>query len=315
MTRMFRPALAIVLPLLALLGPVRADDDDALLFTSFRGNGEDGLHLATSTDGYTWTALNQDRPFLSAKVGGGLMRDPNLIRHPDGTFHLVWTTGWTRHGLGYAHSKDLIRWSEPRLIDVMKDEPTTRNVWAPELFYDEAGERFLLFWSSTIPGRFPATESTGDDGYNHRIYATTTADFRTSTPTRLLYDPGFNCIDATMVRDGDRYVLFLKDETRNPPAKNLRIAFAKSPLGPFGPASAPITGAYWAEGPTAIKRGDTWFVYFDRYTEHRYGLITSKDLEHWTDESDRVHFPKDFRHGSVLRISQSLLAGLQAARP
>jgi hypothetical protein len=27
------------------------------LFTSFRGNGEDGLHLALSTNGYTWTAL------------------------------------------------------------------------------------------------------------------------------------------------------------------------------------------------------------------------------------------------------------------
>ncbi len=174
-----------------------------------------------------------------------------------------------------------------------------------------------MFWSSTIPGRFPATESQGDEGYNHRIYATTTADFQTFTPTRLFYDPGFNCIDATMVRDRDhdRYVLFLKDETRHPPAKNLRIAFARAPLGPFGPPSKPITGAYWAEGPTAIRRGETWFVYFDRYTEHRYGLITSTDLEHWTDESDKVHFPKDFRHGSVLRVPPSVLAGLRAARP
>ena len=37
---------------------------DALLFTSFRHNGEDGLHLAWSEDGLKWTALNDDKSFL-----------------------------------------------------------------------------------------------------------------------------------------------------------------------------------------------------------------------------------------------------------
>ena len=72
----------------------------------------------------------------------------------------------------------------------------------------------------------------------------------------------------------------------------------------------PITGNYWPEGPTAIKMGDTWFVYFDRCTEHRYGLATSKDLEHWRDESDKVTFPRDHRHGSVLRVSHAVFAKL-----
>ncbi|MCY3022742.1 MAG: hypothetical protein NTW87_27505, partial [Planctomycetota bacterium] len=58
-----------------------------LLFTSFRGNGEDGLHLAYSRDGYTWTALKNDRSFLKPAVGGKLMRDPSLLQGPDGTFH------------------------------------------------------------------------------------------------------------------------------------------------------------------------------------------------------------------------------------
>ncbi len=34
------------------------------LFSYFKGNGEDGLHLAYSYDGYTWTALNGDASFL-----------------------------------------------------------------------------------------------------------------------------------------------------------------------------------------------------------------------------------------------------------
>jgi sucrose-6-phosphate hydrolase SacC (GH32 family) len=311
------PVLTAIAAAIAFTGASPTDDakpnDSALLFTSFRDNGQDGLHLATSKDGYTWTALNNDKPYLKSKLGDGLMRDPHLIQGPDATFHLVWTTGWTRHGLGYAHSKDLLHWSEPKLFDVMKSEPTSRNVWAPEVFYDETGARFVLFWSSTIPGRFPDTDATGDDGYNHRIYATTTRDFETFTPTRLLYEPGFNTIDATIARDGDRYLLSIKDETLKPPAKNLRLAFGPSPLGPFGAPSSPITGAYWAEGPTAIKIDGVWHVYFDRYTEHRYGVVTSTDLIHWKDESDRVHFPPGFRHGSVLRVPSTILSKLESA--
>ena len=51
-------------------------------------------------------------------------------------------------------------------------------------------------------------------------------------------------------------------------------------------------------------------MYFDRHAEHRYGLVTSKDLLHWDDESDKVRFPADHRHGSVLRISREILKGL-----
>lgn len=292
--------------------PLLAADDSAFLFTSFRKNGEDGLHLLWSTNAYVWASLNNDQPFLAPKVGGGLMRDPNIIQGPDGTFHLVWTTAWNKQGAGYASSKDLVHWSEQKLIDVMKDEPKARNVWAPELFYDPVQRQFLLFWSTTIPGRFPATDPSGDDGYNHRLYFTTTRDFQTFTPTRLFHDPGFNCIDATLARDGGRCLMFFKDETRRPPAKNLRLAVSSSASGPYGQASPPITGNYWAEGPAVIKIGNMWHVYFDRYTEHRYGLVTSTDLTRWSDESDKVRFPKDHRHGSVLRVPRPLLDRLLA---
>ena len=288
-----------------------AAPDSVLLFTSFRKNGEDGLHLAWSADGYRWTAPGNDRSFLAPAVGGGLMRDPSLVRAPDGTFHLVWTTAWNRHGLGYACSRDLIHWSTQKLVDVMGHEPETRNVWAPELFHD-AG-RFLILWSSTIPGRFPGTDKTGDRGYNHRIYFTETRDFLEFSPTRLFHDPGFNCIDAALARDGDRFLMFLKDETRHPPAKNIRVAVAQSATGTYGPASAPITGAGWAEGPSPIRIAGKWFVYFDRYTERRYGLVTSPDLNAWTDESDRVSFPPDHRHGTVLRVPRSVVEAIEPA--
>jgi hypothetical protein len=288
----------------------RAPEETFLLFTSFRGNGEDGLHLLWSADGYTWMPVRDDRSLLKPDVGGKLMRDPQIVRGPDGLFHMVWTTAWEKFGIGYASSKDLLTWSGQRYIDVMKGEPDTRNVWAPELFYDSAGREYLIFWSSTIPGRFPETARSEDDGHNHRIYVTTTKDFTGFTPARLFYDPGFNAIDATIVRDGQRYVMFIKDETRFPPMKNLHLATADVPVGPWGRPSPPITRDVWAEGPTAIQIGDTWFVYFDAYAEGRYGLVTSKDLVVWQDESAKLRMPKGHRHGSVFRVPRAILEGL-----
>jgi hypothetical protein len=54
------------------------------------------------------------------------MRDPCLAEGPDGTFHLVWTSGWTAEKgkiLGHVHSKDLMAWSEQEAIPVMENEP------------------------------------------------------------------------------------------------------------------------------------------------------------------------------------------------
>jgi hypothetical protein len=140
----------------------------------------------------------------------------------------------------------------------------------------------------------------------------TTSDFEQLSQAELSYDQGFNVIDATLIQDGKRYAMILKDETDRPhkPEKNLRVAFAEKTLGPYGPPSAPITGPYWAEGPTAIKIGGTWHVYFDKYTEHKYGMVTSPDLETWTDESDNLRMPGGVRHGTAFEVSGEIAAGV-----
>jgi hypothetical protein len=285
--------------------------NEVLLFSYFKGNGEDGLHLATSPDGYKWTTLHNDSSFLKPTVAKDkLMRDPCIIRGADGLFHMVWTVSWTDKGIGYASSKDLIHWSGQRFLPVMEKEAGTRNTWAPEITYDAAGKQYMIYWASTIPGRFPETQVAADGAYNHRIYYTTTKDFKTFTDTKLLYNPGFNSIDATIVPDGKRFVMFLKDETREPAQKNLKVAFSDQITGPYSAASAPITGQYWAEGPTAIHLGDKWLVYFDKYTSHKYGAIQSTDLKTWTDVSDQIQFPNGTRHGTVLRITKKELEQL-----
>ncbi|HKB91685.1 MAG TPA: hypothetical protein VKC60_14295, partial [Opitutaceae bacterium] len=196
-------------------------------------------------------------------------------------------------------------------------EPKVGNTWAPEITYDDGAHHFLIFWASTIPGRFPETDESGRTDakrpiLNHRIYSTTTKDFKTFTPTRLHYDAGFNVIDATLQKNGNEWLMFVKDETLNPaPEKNVRLVHAKTPDGPFSPRSAPITGSYWAEGPTSIKIGDFWYVYFDKYRDHKFGVVRSRDLEHWEDISDQLKMPSETRHGTVFRAPREIVDNLK----
>jgi hypothetical protein len=301
-------SLILLLTYFILSSLVVSAQGKVYIFSYFKGNGEDGLHLAYSRDGLKWESLKNDESFLTPSVGvSKLMRDPCIIRTRDGIFHMVWTAGWTERGIGYASSKDLINWSEQKYIEVMAAEPTARNCWAPEIIYDETEKQFLIFWSTTIPGRFPETEVQGESKYNHRVYCTTTKDFKEFSPTRLFFEPGFNVIDATIVRNGREYVMFIKDETVSPPQKNIKVARSESLYGPYGQPTAPITGNYWAEGPAALRTHRGWIVYFDKYRERKYGAVMSSDLINWTDISDQVLFPEGVRHGTVLEVDEKVL--------
>jgi beta-xylosidase len=281
------------------------------LFSYFKGNG-DGLHLAWSPDGFNWKTLGNDQIYLKPEIGSKLMRDPCICRGPDGTFHMVWTTGWWDKCIGLAHSKDLVNWSPQQRLGVMDHEPNALNCWAPEILYDPASEQYMIYWSTTIPGRFPETDETGDvsrEGYkqNHRIYYITTKDFETFSKTALLYDGGFNSIDATIVRDGGRWLMFVKDETKRPTAKkNLRRAVSENLTGPYGPASKPFTPD-WVEGPTVLKIDEHWVVYYDEYTRHYFGAIRSKDLQTWEAINDKIRFPEGIRHGTAFEATPEIL--------
>lgn len=305
--------ILIIMLLIGTVFPVRAQDkNEVYMFSYFMGNGEDGLHLAYSTDGLKWEALKNNNSFLTPEVGvDKLMRDPCIIAGPDGKFHMVWTVSWKEKGIGYASSEDLIHWSDQYYLPVMEHEPTAKNCWAPEIFYDEESKQYIIFWSTTIPGRFPETEKSGDEDYNHRMYYVTTTDFNDFVETELFYDQGFNVIDGTLIKEKDQYVLILKDETRTPPQKNIRIATSSKVTGGYGKPSEPITGNYWAEGPTPLKIGDWWIVYFDKYMNHKMGAVRSKDLKTWEDISDQISFPEGTRHGTVFKVSRELLENLK----
>lgn len=274
------------------------------LFCHFKGNG-DGLHYAWSRDGYSWQPMFSDSVLLKPTVSRDkLMRDPCIIRGADGLFHMVWTVSWNDKGIGYSTSPDLFNWSEQRFLPVMAHEDSARNTWAPEITYDEKNREYMIYWASTISGRYPNKDTAAESKYNHRMYYATTKDFKDFSPTQLLFDPGFSVIDASIIKHEDEYVMFLKNETRWPVEKNIRIAYAKELKGPYSAAGPPITGNYWAEGPTALHTGDKWIIYFDKYRDRKYGAVASTDLKQWQDISDKVTFPKGARHGTVLVITE-----------
>ena len=285
--------------------------DTAFVFSYFVGNGEDGLHLAWSRESYRWEVLNDGKNCLQPMLGESkLMRDPCLLPGPDGIFHLVWTTSWSGKTIGHASSKDLLHWSAQQALPVMAHEPEALNCWAPEVVYNEKKREYILFWATTIRGKFPETAGTGDKEYNHRIYGTTTRDFQTFTPTLLFFDPGFNVIDATFLRAGDgRLFLVFKDETLNPLRKHLRMIAAAGWEGPFSELSPPFTPE-WVEGPSAISIGEEYVVYFDRYRERRYGAVRSRDLKTWEDITPFLSFPADARHGTVIAVPMDVPARL-----
>lgn len=291
---------------------------DAYIFTYFTKNGEDGLHLAASKDGYRWEKVGGGRSYLTPKVGvSKLMRDPCIVRGPDGTFHMVWTSGWNENNIGYASSKDLVNWSEQKELKVMAHEPGVLNAWAPEITYDAKRGEYLIFWASTVPGRFPQTDGSSEEKYNHRMYSTTTKDFVNFTPTKLFYDPGFSVIDATFVRTKGRDYLLIKDETRHPPKKHLQVTDAADLQGPFGKPGAPITKpGLWVEGPTAVQVGDDVIVYYDAYMTKHYGAMRSRDMVNWEDVTAKMHFPDEgtperMRHGTVIPVPANLIDKLR----
>ncbi|WP_308990990.1 glycoside hydrolase family 43 protein [Mariniflexile litorale] len=296
----------LLLIFLPIVFSCASNKKDLYIFTSFREPATDGLYLAYSEDGYHWQDLMGS--YLKPKAGASkIMRDPSIVRDKDDTYHMVWTTDWKGgNGFGYANSKDLINWSEQKYIPVMAHEPEVVNIWAPEIFYDDEEDRYIIIWASTIPFRFE--KGIEEEKNNHRMYYVTTKDFKTFSETKLFLDPGFSVIDCVIVkRAKNDYVLIIKDNTR--PMRNLKVGFGKSPLGPFENISDPYTG-FKSEGPTVLKVDGKYLIYYDNYGEKDYKAVRTSDFINFEDISDEIKLPEGHKHGTISTISIDVLKGL-----
>jgi len=273
---------------------------DPVLFVYFKEPAKSGVYFALSEDGYRFEALNGGKPWLPPQHKGELMRDPFLTRGPDGEFHMVWTWEWRAQSIGYAHSKDLIHWSEQREVPLF---PEARNTWAPEIYWDTAKQSWLVIWSSVVEARSDT----------NRLYHAFTKDFKTFTKPEIFFDPGYQVIDATLLASEGKYFMIFKDERPEPLHKEIKIAQGPTLEGPWTGISEALTES-WSEGPSILKLEDRYVIYYDHYREpRRYEAIGSIDLKNWMPINERMTFPADCKHGSFLHITPEEARRLQTA--
>ncbi len=309
----FMPA-SIRLAALVLLAISVAQAADKYLFAYFVGNGETGVYYAISDDGYHYRALNGGKPWLPPAHKDQLMRDPYVSRDPKGGFHMVWTWGWRSPTFGHAHSADLVSWGDQTATVAFPGLQGVRNVWAPELVHDPKTGEWIVFWSSTIEGRFPESAHTLDNGNNHRIYARSTRDFKTFSEPWLFFEPGYPVIDASIVPGPSGYDMYFKDERVTPLRKQVLLATGPSVRGPWT-VQGDAFSEEWSEGPSALRVGDHVVVFYDHYrAPEGYRAMRSRDRIYWQNATPMISFPPKSKHGSFLKITAEEAARLEARR-
>ena len=295
------------------------------LFVTFKGEQtplSEQIYFAVSTDGRNWSALNNSQPVLVSQLGEKGVRDPYLLRaHDNSKFYLIATDlsinrngNWGRavragsRSLVIWESIDLVTWSEPRLVEVAPEDAGC--TWAPEAVYNEDTGDYLVFWAST-------TKS--DNFAKHRIWAARTKDFRTFGKPFVYIDKPTTVIDTTIVRDGDKYYRFTKDEKH----KAITLETAPKLKGPWtdveGFSLSRLVGyegpqCYLIE-PAAEGRPPVWGLILDHYSQGRgYQPYVTHDLAGGKFEpAQGFTFPFKFRHGSVLPLTAEELQRLQGA--
>ena len=176
------------------------------MFFALADVGE-GLHFKDMNG----STMNNLKPVLSSKVGERGVRDPFILRSPEGdSFYLIATDlsiytrgGWGGNNGNYAtktgshsivlwESHDLVNWTEARLIEVARKD--AGMAWAPEMIYCEETGEYLIFFSSTLLDDV----SKGADAnivWRDCVYYTTTRDFVHFGETKR-FIPGTNYQDG-----------------------------------------------------------------------------------------------------------------------
>lgn len=311
----------------------RAEDPERYFLGHFTGEGTaDGEQLrfsiSTGNSALDWVGLAGGRPSLVSQLGDQGLRDPFIIRSPDGdTFYMIATDlNWFNRNRDYQindsqyievfESHDLVNWSPQRHVKVAPDD--AGNAFAPEAYWDDSIGAYVVFWAQAM-WRDPVNRTNPG---NQQMWYTTTRDFRTFAPAKVWQDPyPQSRIDTTVIKVGDWFYRFTKNEAGNAGSDvfsekhtNLR----DTNLANWTPVAPSIGRQTWVanqgyEGPLVFKAnpGDTacpqqFYLWADRYTNGGgYQLSCSADIEApvWTPKTPRFTNTGTVRHGTVTPLT------------
>ncbi|GIH08919.1 hypothetical protein Rhe02_69860 [Rhizocola hellebori] len=290
-------------------------------FTGESANGEQ-IYLAHSTNGLTWTDLNNGGPVLTSAIGTRGVRDPALVRSPAGDRYWIvatdlriasgtsWSDAANRGSTSLVvwESADLVNWSAPRLINVAAGIPGAGNAWAPEAIYNAATGDYVVYW---------ATNSARNGVTKHRIWYVRTSDFRSFTAPQLFIERAGSqgVIDTQIIEvpnslGGYRYYRASADGQITIEASN-SILGSWTTLGNLSHLgiSNGATGGNVVEGPmwAQFNGRDEWNLWLDQFATGRgYMPISSTNLGSTQNFRTRTDYSMGAgrkRHGSILSIT------------
>ena len=307
------------------------------LFAYFPANNNENIYYALSNDGYNFTAMNNGNRVVAAdtvSIKKGL-RDPHVLRAPDGWFYMVNTDmksaeGWaSNRGMVLMKSRDLISWkhSTVHFPDKYKGKnfANVTRVWAPETFWDDTYDN-----GDGTKGRplvyFSLLTNDGTISYDKVFYAYTNKDFTDleGEPTHF-FDRGRSTIDMDIVYNpiDKKYHAFYKNEGDG--------GICKVTSNSLMPKSGAATGSQWSKPSKALQQTteavegagvfklinqNSWVLMYDCYNNGHYQFTSSADLENFkfiqNTEMKGAFTP---RHGTVLPITAEETAKLIKAFP
>lgn len=295
----------------------------AYMFVHFVGSeqsaDEEQIYFSVSRDGKNWTTLNDKNPVLRSDVGEMGVRDPYIMRSPDGEkFYIIATDlsiynrggDWdcTNGASDKAGSKNIVVWESDNLTDwssarLARVAPDNAGCfWAPECVWDENEQAYMVFGAC----------STSDNDYGAmRIFKTYTVDFEEFTPAEEfmnVWDRNLGVIDTTIVQDDDgKYYRIFKTD-------RIEMETADSLEGPWTTVNTNVHSiASNVEGPTICKinGSDKWALMVDGLggsgaNAKGYHPIVTDDLSQGQFAlSDDIVMPADItiRHGAIMPIT------------
>ena len=299
--------------------------DGGYLFVTFKGEKTpmtEQIYFALSKDGRQWSAMNGGEPVLISKLGERGVRDPYLLRAHDGKKFYILATDLSIHlnpnwgrsqtagskSIVIWESPDLVHWSKPRMAKVAAADAGC--TWAPEAVYDEETKDYLIFWAS---------KNRSDKFAKQRIWAARTKDFATFSQPFIYIDKPGDVIDTDIVREGNKYYRFSKDEQY----KAITMEVSEKLMGPWQDVSQfSLSKLQGYEGPECYQlkpaadgKPAVWCLVLDLYSKGKgYQPFVTDDLTggQFTAGPD-FSFPFLFRHGSILPVSATEFDGIEKA--
>lgn len=296
------------------------------LFVTFRGEATpmtEQIYFMVSGNGRDWQALNNGEPVLVSTVGEKGVRDPYILRsHDNQKFYLIATDlsihlngDWGRaqtaasRSIVVWESKDLIGWSEPRLVKVAPDNAGC--TWAPEAVYDAQRGEYMVFWAS----------KTADDNFARQcIWAAHTKDFKTFAEPFIYIEKPTTVIDTTILCEDGIYYRFTKDEKYKAITMETSTDLTSGWREIEGFSLAKMVGY---EGPTCFRiesseagEAAKWCLLLDWYSRGRgYQPYEADTLGAGNfTEGKPMNFPfHPVRHGTVIPITAEEMARLNKA--